>query len=147
MLFRSEKGTRLWRIVAYDWNGQLLELQVSGRMGTKVALMQLIPRTSAKAMTAIIRGARQMRGERLARLAAALQPGSVVERLSLSRGTKPGQPGRNAQILLARKRQRIAVTGPVVSSQPSTVDAFLSSALLWFRRTSDRVKPPYVEQL
>jgi hypothetical protein len=34
-----------------------------------------------------------------------------------------------------------------VSSQPSVVDAFLSSSLLWFRRTSDRVKPPFVEQL
>ena len=34
--------------------------------------------------------------------------------------------------------ERIAVTGPVVSSQPAAVDAFLSSALLWFRRTSDR---------
>ena len=143
----TEQGTRLWRVIAYEWNGQLLELQVSRRMGAEVSLIQLIPRTSAKAITATIRAARQMRCERLAQLAAAVHFGSVVERLSLSRGTKPGQPGRYAQILLARKRERIAVAGPVVSSQPSTVDAFLSSALLWFRRTSDRVKPPYVEQL
>ena len=143
----TEEGTRVFRIVAYEWNGQLLELRASCKMGAAVSSIEFIPRTSAKAITATIRAARQMRCERLARVAAALQPGSIVERLSLSRGTKPGQPGRYAQILLARKRERIAVSGPIVSSQPATVDAFLSSALLWFRRTSDRVKPPYIEQL
>ena len=143
----TEKGTRLWRVVAWDWSGQSLELEVSRRMGAEISLIQLIPRTSAKAITATIRAARQMRCERLAQLASALQFGSVVERLSLSRGTKPGQPGRNAQVLLKTRRERIAVAGPVVSSQPSAVDAFLSSSLLWFQRTSDRVKPPYVEQL
>lgn len=143
----TEEGTRVWRIVAYEWNGQLLELQVSRKMGAEVSPIELIPRTSAHAITATIRAARQLRCERLSRVAVALQPGAIVERLSLSRGTKPGQPGRYAQILLLRKRERIAVTGPIVPGQPSTVDAFLSSALLWFRRTSDRVKPPYVEQL
>jgi hypothetical protein len=127
----TEKGTRLWRIVAWDWNGQLLKLELSARMR-----IQLIPRTSAKAITATIRAARQMRCERLAKLAAGSCFGSVVERMSLSRGTRPGQPGRYAQVLLKTRRERIAVTGPVVSSAPAAVDAFLSSSLLWFRRTS-----------
>ena len=143
----TEKGTRLWRVTAWTWDGQLLELEVSRKMRAEVSSIQLIPRTSAKAITATIRTARQMRCERLATLASQSLFGSVVERFSLSRGTKPGQPGRNAQVLLKTRRARIAVTGPVVSSQPSAVDAFLSSSLLWFRRTSDRVKPPYVEQL
>jgi hypothetical protein len=143
----TEQGTRLCRIVAWDWNGQLLELEVSRKPGTDVSLIQLIPRTSAKAINTTIRAARQTRCERLAQLAAQLQFGSVVERLSLSRGTKPGQPGRYAQVMLKTRRERIAVTGPVVSSKPATVDAFLSSSLLWYRRTSDRSKPPYVEQL
>src|SRR6185503_3951961 len=69
------------------------------------------------------------------------------ERTALSPGTRPSQPGRYARVLLRRKQTRIAVTGPVVSSHPAAVDAFLSSALLWFRRTSDRIKPPRVEQL
>lgn len=143
----TENGTRLWRVVAYEWNGQLLELEVSRKLGVEVSLIELIPRTSAKAITATIRAARQMRCERLGRLAVASQPRSVIERLSLSRGTKPGQPGRYAQILLKTRSQRMAVTGPVVPSRPSTIDAFLSSALLWFRRTCDLVKPPYIEQL
>ncbi len=37
--------------------------------------------------------------------------------------------------------------GPVIPTHPSTVDAFLSSALLWFARTRERRKPPFVEQL
>src|ERR1043165_527766 len=143
----TEKGTRLWRVIAWEWDGQLLALEVSRKMGAEVSLIELIPRTSAKAINATIRAARQMRCERLARLAGESQLGSVVERLSLSRGMKPGQPGRYAQVLLKTRRERIAVTGPVVPSQPSTVDAFLSSSLLWFRRTSDRIKPPYVKQL
>ncbi|HEX5603609.1 MAG TPA: hypothetical protein VFX63_13715, partial [Pyrinomonadaceae bacterium] len=127
----TEKGTRLWRVVAWHWNGQLLELELSRRMR-----IQLIPRTSAKAITATIRAARQMRCERLAQLASHVHFASVVERLLLSRGTRPGQPGRYAQVLLKTRRGRIAVTGPVVSSKPAAVDAFLSSSLLWFRRKS-----------
>ena len=52
----TEQGTQLWRVVAWDWNGQLLELELARRMR-----IQLIPRTSAKAITATIRAARQMR--------------------------------------------------------------------------------------
>jgi hypothetical protein len=142
----TEKGTRLFRIHAWHWTGQSLMLQVSRRLGAELALIELIPRASAKAIAATIRAARQGRCERLAQLACALQPGTVVERFALSRGTRPGQPGRYAQILLKRRHERIAVTGPVVSSHPASVDAFLSAALLWFRRTADRIKPPYVQQ-
>src|ERR1044071_3780132 len=143
----TEQGTRLWRVVAFERNGQSLALEVSRKMGADVSLIELIPRTSAKAITATIRAARQMRCERFAQLAATAQFGSVVERLSLSRGTKPGQPGRYAHVLLKMRRERIAVVGSVVSSPPAAVDAFLSSSLLWFGRTSDRAKPPYVKQL
>ena len=142
----TEKGTRWWRIHAWNWTGQSLMLQASRRMGAKLTLIELIPRASAKAVAATIKAAREIRCERLAQLACWLQPDTIVERLALSRGTRPGHPGRYAQILLKQKHQRIAVTGPIVSSHPAAVDAFLSSALLWFRRTADRVKPPYVQQ-
>jgi hypothetical protein len=143
----TEQGTRFWRVLGWHWSGQSLILQVSRKMSTEVALIELIPRASAKTVAAAIRAARQMRCERLAQLAAASQPETSIERLALSRGTRPGNPGRYAQILLKRKTERIAVTGPVVSSHPATVDAILSSALLWFRRTADRLKPPHVQQL
>lgn len=143
----TEKGNQLWRVLSWDWNGQLLELEISRRMGREHALIQLVPRVTAKHVAATIRAARQLRCDCLAQLAASLEPDTTVERLILSRGTRPGQPGRYAQILLRRRHDRIAVTGPVVPSHPASVDAFLSSALLWFRRTSDRIKPPPVEQL
>ena len=142
----TEKGTRWWRVHAWQWTGQSLMLQASRRMGAELSIIELIPRVSAKAIAATIKAAREIRCDRLAQLACALQPNTVVERLALSRGTRPGHPGRYAQVLLKRKHERVAVTGPVVSSHPASVDAFLSSALLWCRRTSDRIKPPHVQQ-
>ena len=143
----TETGNRLWRVLDWHWNGESLALHVSRKAGAELALIELIPRASARSVAATIQAARQSRCERLAELAAALQPATIIERLTLSRGTRAGQPGRHAQIVLLNKFQRIAVTGPVVSSHPSVVDAFLSSALLWFRRISERTKPPPVQQL
>jgi hypothetical protein len=143
----TEKGTRFWHVLAWQWTGRSLILQASRRMRTELVVIELIPRTSAKAVAATIRAAREMRCERLAQLTATLEPETAVERFGLSRGTRPGQPGRYAHVLLKRRMERIAVTGPVVSSQPASVDAFLTSALLWFKRTADRVKPPYIQQL
>jgi hypothetical protein len=140
----TETGNRSWRILNWIWNGQSLVLHISRRMGAEVALIELIPRASAKSLAATVRAARQVRCERLGQLAASLEPETAIERLALSRGTRPGQPGRYAQILLRRRHTRIAVTGPVISSQPASVDAFLSSTLLWFRRTSER---SFVQQL
>ena len=143
----TERGMRWWRIHAWHWSGHSLVLHASRRMGAELSLIELIPRTSAKAVAATIRVARESRCERLAQLAVAQQPETAVERFALSHGTRPGHPGRYAQILLKGRQERVAVTGPVVSSHPASVDAFLSSALLWFRRTSDRIKPPLVQQL
>ena len=143
----TEKGNRSWRILEWHWDGQSLAFHASRRLGAERTLIELIPRASAKSVAATIRAARQIRCDRLAHLACAVQPDTVIERLALSRGTRPGQPGRYAQILLRRKHERITVTGPIVSAQPAAVDACLSSALLWFRRTSDRIKPPHLQQL
>ena len=143
----TETGTRMWHVLAWYWTGQSLVLQVSRRMRAELALIELIPRVSAKAIAATIRTAREIRCERLAQLAGAFEPETLVERFALSRGTRPGHPGRYAHILLKRRTERIAVAGPVVSSQPAAVDAFLSATLLWFRRTADRCKPPYIQQV
>ena len=143
----TEKGSRSWRILGWEWNGQMLLLQASRRMGAELSLIELVPRASATAVAATISAARQIRCDRLAQLACAAQIETRIERAALSPGTRLGQPGRYARVLLRRKHTRIAVTGSVVASPPASVDALLSSALLWFRRTADRVNPPYVEQL
>src|SRR5436190_7923166 len=143
----TEKGSRSWRVLAWHWNGQMLLLKASRRMGAELPFIELVPRASAKALAATIKAARQIRCEKLAKLASDFQAETRIERYSLSPGIRRGQPGRYARILLRRKQMRIAVTGSVVRSHASTVDAFLSSGLLWFQRTSERIKPPYIEQL
>lgn len=143
----TEKGSRTWRVLDWQWNGRTLLLNATRRMGAERARLELIPRTSARAVTATIRAARQARCELLAKLAGNEAAQTTIERCALSPGTRPGQPGRYARILLRGKRARIAVTGPVISSNPASVDAFLSATLLWFTRTRERAKPPYVEQL
>jgi hypothetical protein len=143
----TEKGSKSWRILAWYWNGQTLSLQASRRMGAELPVIELVPRASAKAVAATIKAARQIRCHKLAELATTIQPETRIERCGLSPGIRSGQPGRYARILLRRKQQRIAVTGSVVASHPAAVDAFLSSALLWFHRTAERIKPPYIEQL
>src|SRR5689334_1758331 len=143
----TEKGTRTWRVLDWQWNGATLLLNVSRRFGAERTRLELVPRTSARAIASTIRAARQIRCERLAELARDSQPKSTIERCALSPGTRPGHPGRYARILLRWRGERIAVTGPVVASNPSSVDAFLSSALLWFTRTRDRARTSFIEQL
>ena len=143
----TEKGSRTWRIHDWQWNGRMLVLNASRKMGAERALLELIPRASASAITATIRTARQVRCDRIAKLACDHSPQTRIERCALSPGTRRGQPGRYARILLRCKGERIAVTGPVIASRASSVDAFLSATLLWFTRTRERTKPPYIEQL
>ncbi len=116
-------------------------------MGAERARLELIPRASANTITATIRAARQLRCDRIAKLACDYEPQTTIERCALSPGPRRGQPGRYARILLRRKGERIAVSGPVISGHPSSVDALLSATLLWFTRTRERTKPPYLEQL
>ena len=143
----SEKGSRSWKIFAWEWSGEKLTLQASRRMGAERPLIELVPRASASAIALTVKAARQARCEQLGQLACLAQVAIKVERASLSPGARRGQPGRYARILLRQKHQRIAVTGSVASSKASDVDAFLSSALLWFKRTSERARPPYIQQL
>src|SRR5262245_18857442 len=48
----TEKGARWWHVLAWDWNGQLLEFETSRRVGRERALTQLVPRASAKYVAA-----------------------------------------------------------------------------------------------
>jgi hypothetical protein len=143
----SEKGSRSWKIFSWEWSGEKLTLQASRRMGAERPLIELVPRASASAIALTVRAARQARCEQLAQLATSIQAGAKVERAKLSPGARRGQPGRYARIILRQKHQRIAVTGSVAASKASDVDAFLSAALLWFTRTSERARPPYIQQL
>ena len=43
----TETGNRCWHVLAWHWNGQLLEFETSRRLGRERVLMQLVPRASA----------------------------------------------------------------------------------------------------
>ena len=143
----TEKGARSWRIMAWEWKAEKLLLQASRRMGAERPLLELIPRASASAVAATVKAARQTRCEQLAQLARALIPSAKVEKATLSPGVRRGQPGRYARIILRLRHERIAVTATVAEVARSDADAFLSAALLWFIRTSERTRPPYLQQL
>ena len=147
----TETGSRSWRITAWEWTGEKLLLEASRRMGADVATLELVPRASAKAITASIAAARQARCERLAQIAsealAAQGSGAKIERAVLSPGMRRDQPGRYARIVLRRPHERLAVTATVAQSDARNVDSLFSSALLWFRRVRQSPKRPFIEKL
>jgi len=143
----TEKGNRSWKIFSWEWTGEKLTLQASRKMGAERPVIELVPRAAASAIALTVKAARQVRCDGLAQLACTIQTGARVERSSLSPGARRGQPGRYARIVLRQRHQRTAVTGSIAKSNPGDVDAFLSSALLWFKRTSERARPPYIQQL
>lgn len=171
------RGVRSWRITAWHWSGEKLLLEATRRMGSESAILQLIPRASAKAIVAGIAAARQARCEQLAHLvseaivsdfirddstmpqwqASEPQPkhhreryrafSAKIERATLSPGMRRDQPGRYARIILRLTDQRTAVTATVAGTDVRNVDALFSSALLWFNRLQRMPKRPCVEQL
>ena len=143
----TEKGSRTWKIFDWELTGEKLTLRASRRMGAERPLIELVPRAAASAIALTVKTARQKRSVQLGELACSLQSGTKLERASLSPGARRGQPGRYARILLRQKHQRLAVTGSVAASKASDADAFLAAALLWFKRTGERARPPYIQQL
>lgn len=143
----TEKGTRSWKIFSWEWTGEKLVFEASRRMGAERPFIELIPRASAAAIALTVKAARRARCEVLAQLVCTNQMGAKVERASLSPGARRSQPGRYARILLRLKHERIAVTGLVTAGRASDADAFLAAALLWFKRTSERARAPYIQQL
>ena len=143
----TQKGSRAWKIFDWEFTGEKLTFRASRRMGAERPLIELVPRAAASAIALTVKTARQKRSVQLGELACSVQLGAKLERASLSPGARRGQPGRYARILLRQKHQRLAVTGSVAVSKASDADAFLASALLWFKRTGERARPPYIQQL
>ncbi|HEV7799211.1 MAG TPA: hypothetical protein VGO73_13715 [Pyrinomonadaceae bacterium] len=143
----TEKGRRSWKIFSWEWTGEKLTLEATRGMGAERLGIELVPRAAASAIALTVKTARRQRAEQLGLLAASMQSAAKLERASLSPGARRGQPGRYARIVLRQKHQRIAVTGSVASSKASDADAFLSSALMWLKRASERARPPYIQQL
>ena len=144
----TEKGIRSWRVLAWEWTGAKLLLEMTRRAGAEHALIELVPRVSTDAINRIISAARRERAEYLARLVrGACSEGIKIERVGLSAGARRNQPGRYARIQLRLHLERIFVTGVVTPGEAHDVDAFLSSALIWFTRALERTRSPFIQKL
>ena len=143
----SNEGLRAWRVVAWEWTGEKLLLDATRRMGAERAALELIPRASSGAITETVANARRWRCERLAQLACTMLHGARVERAALSVGARRGQPGRYARVLLRLQHERIALTGIAADKNAGDVDAFLSSALIWFARACEKARAPYIQKM
>ncbi|MBV9959306.1 MAG: hypothetical protein JO360_12850 [Acidobacteria bacterium] len=143
----SDEGATCWRINGWEWTEGKLLLEATRRMGAERATLELIPRASVSSLHALVSATRRARCRQLAQLALKVQPGQRLIRASLSVGARGGQPGRDARILLGTKSESIAVTGTVSLDEGRGPDAFLSSALLWFTRVSERARRAYIKSL
>ncbi len=143
----SDEGTNVWRINGWAWMKDKLLLEATRRMGLERATLELIPHASVASAISLISATRRARCRTLAELACALLPGSRITRAGLSAGARRGQPGREARILLSLKNESVAVTGTVAEDEARGTDAFLSSALIWFARVSERARRSYVKRL
>ena len=138
----SERGIEVWRVRAWEWTGEKLRLEALRGMGRERALLELIPRISARVLAEEVSALRRARCAALAHLAAAEMPGATVERMGLSAGAGFNQPGSFARILLKHNRAHVAVTGIMSEPLARNVDALLSSTLIWLMRLRESTLSP-----
>jgi hypothetical protein len=137
--YRTERGVlRVWRVVGWEWTGACLRLSAARRMGAERTVLELIPRASVAEGVAQVTAARRAACEKLAALVCAATPNAKLERAGLSTGARRSEPGRYARIHLRAGRVRIAVTGAVVALGAHELEAFLASALMWWRRAVEK---------
>lgn len=137
--YRGESGLRCWRVVAWRAEEEGLYLEAVGRLGSKRALLTLVPRAPVASARAALADVRRAECERLAALVCETAC-ARLEHASLSRGARRGEPGRWARVLLKMKdggSERVAVVVPVVPVGAEAVESFLTSALLWFTRLGE----------
>jgi hypothetical protein len=129
----GEAGARVWRIKSWRREGERLLLDAARRAGAQRARLELVPRARVRSARETVASARRAVCERLARLVAEFS-GAKIEHARLSIGSRRGEPGRWAQIILRRGRERFAAACPVVALGHEGAESFLSSSLLWLAR-------------
>ena len=144
----TNEGMTVWRITGWEWTEEKLTFEVRELNGRSEATMiELIPRAAAWVIADLVSDTRRVRCQLLAQLACSIRQGACISWTGLSASARAGQPGRDARILLDFRNESIAVTGTVAEGETNSPDAFLSSALVWFVRQSERSRRPYIAQL
>ena len=138
----GEAGVRAWRVAAWRFEGDVLLLEATRRMGAERTTLELVPRARVASAREVVTEARRAECERVAAKllghAESLRAGAKLERAWLSAGARRGEPGRWARVLLRLGRERVAATAPVVPARADDAESFLASALLWLARLDER---------
>jgi hypothetical protein len=138
----GESGSRVWRVAAWEREGERLLLDASRRAGAERARLELVPRARVASARERVAEARREACRRLASLVCETAGARAAERVSLSAGARRGEPGRWARIVLRRGRELVAATGPVVPAEAACAEDFLASALLWHARLESAPRGP-----
>lgn len=144
--YRGDAGARFWRIRSWRREGEKLLLDAARRAGAERARLELVPRALNVSAREAVADARHAECERLAALFSEFS-GAKVEHARLSSGSRRGEPGRWARVILRRGRERFAATAPVVTLGAEGAESFLSSALLWLARIEAKPRAARVHKL
>ena len=138
----GDAGVRAWRVGAWSFEGDVLLLEATRRMGAERATLELVPRARVATAREVVADARRAECERVASKllehAESLRTCAKLERAHLSSGARRGEPGRWARVLLILGRECVAATAPVVPARADDAESFLASALLWLARLDER---------
>lgn len=138
----GDAGVRAWRVGAWRFEGDVLLLEATRRMGAERATLELVPRARVATAREVVADARRAECERVASTilehAQSLRACAKLERAHLSAGARRGEPGRWARVLLILGRELVAATAPVVPARADDAESFLASALLWLARLDAR---------
>ncbi|HEV7893631.1 MAG TPA: hypothetical protein VGP08_23655 [Pyrinomonadaceae bacterium] len=138
----GDAGVRAWRVGAWRFEGDVLLLEATRRMGAERATLELVPRARVATAREVVADARRSECERVAAKlfehAESLRACAKLERAWVSAGARRGEPGRWARVLLILGRERVAATAPVVAARADDAESFLASALLWLARLDER---------
>lgn len=137
--FVEEKGFSMRRVVSFDVDGNELSLELSGKFGSEVETIRLVPRTSAAELSANIEFARLEKANEAARIIIDSFPGYKPERIQLNTSN-----GRLAQIFIrGRDKRPIGVMYDVTAAL--THETILTSAIKWLDKIRIRKKDPITD--
>jgi hypothetical protein len=110
--FVGEKGTTVWRVKNYEFEGLELVVSLSSTIRNESETMRLVPRESAAELRAHIELARLQKANEIAEIFATSTAAAKIIRVSLNAGN-----GRIAQIEIENsEKRRIAAIADVTSS-------------------------------
>ncbi|HKX84007.1 MAG TPA: hypothetical protein VJL58_07305, partial [Pyrinomonadaceae bacterium] len=135
----DDGGYKYSRVASATFEGNELELAVTGKFQKEDEIIRLVPRTPASQLTANIEMARLEEANRMAVMIGASIPESKVKRIGLHR-----ENGRLAQINCDAKGKPLAIAISDLTASMSA-EAILASAMLTLQDAQRRAKKPPAE--